>query len=100
MIYSNSKMKVLNINNPQNRLAPSGYSSWKDFYIQKHGSWKSSCACTTCGNKADLGTHVQKVSSYDNKIYIIPLCIYHNNQFDKELDIDPDWLESTDKKEL
>ena len=90
-------MRVKNLRTGGDRLPPTGYISWKEFYISRKGFWPSSCACLYCKSSPDVGAHVKKVDSDDNAWYIVPLCYYHNNQFGKELDVVGDWLEPINK---
>ena len=86
-------MRVKNLNGTADRNPPSGYNSWKDFYISRRGRWPSTCACLYCRESADVGAHVKKVGSADNSWYIAPLCYRHNNQFGEELEVVGEWLE-------
>ena len=86
-------MRVKNLNGTSDDYPPSGYSSWKAFYVGRTGRWPSSCGCVDCSRTADVGGHVKKAGSYDFRHYIIPLCYYHNNQFGQELEVVGDWLE-------
>lgn len=90
-------MRVKNLNGTSDCKLPTGCSSWKDFYIKRKGFWPSSCGCLFCNDPADVGAHVKKMNSYDNSWYIIPLCKFHNNQFEEELDVVDNWLERINK---
>ena len=85
-------MKVKNLNGTSD-ITPSGFNSWKEFYTHKHGYWPSVCSCLGCSRNANVGAHVKKVGSYDERWYIAPLCYYHNNQFGEELEVVDCYLE-------
>ena len=85
-------MKVENLENTADRTPPQGYSSFKSFYVAKKGFWPPECSCFGCNEKPDVGAHVKKVGTYDNKWYIAPLCYYHNNQFGEEIEVCEGWL--------
>lgn len=91
-------MRVKNLNNTADRTPPSGYTSWKDFFLGRRHFWPSICACYGCSNAAEVGAHVKKVDNYDNRWHIVPLCRYHNNQFGEELDVYDSWLEPINKE--
>ena len=42
-----------------------------------------SCGRLYCGDKAEVGAHVKKVSSLDSSWYIVPLCSGCNQQEDE-----------------
>ncbi len=69
---------VKNIKGSSDNVAPSGYSSWKEFWEVKKGRKFSYCACLTCSNQAVYGGHVKKVYG-SNEWYIVPLCEKCNN---------------------
>ena len=87
---------VKNINGTsQKRYAKpkDGSSSWKEYW-EKHND--EGCEFGLCGNmscydrKADVGGHVVKVNSRDQKWYIVPLCSSCNQLSDDEIFKVPD----------
>lgn len=68
-------MKYINLKSTGNRKCPSRYSSWLDYYMQSNGLRVTpSCGHKGCSKTADVGAHVKKENSVDNKWYIIPSC--------------------------
>lgn len=90
-------MIVKNLNGTADSTPPTGYVSWKEFYISRKCFWPNSCACISCRNSAEVGAHVKKVDSYDNSWHIVPLCYFHNNQYGQEIDVVGNWLEPINK---
>ena len=84
-------VKVKNLHGTATRT-PNGYSSWKDYWAAQKGYWPSTCAAYGCNGKAEVGAHVKKVNSYDNKWYIVPACKEHNNDRDCEYFVDESML--------
>lgn len=85
-------MKWKNLNGTADRIVPSGYENWLDFYEQKSGKSAKNCKVKGCSNSADDGAHVKKVNSSDNSWYIVPLCRSHNHdkeEFELNSDADP-----------
>ncbi|WP_207153374.1 hypothetical protein [Prevotella herbatica] len=68
-------MFVTNVNGSARYSAPSGYSSWLDYW-NAHASHRAyRCGATDCHHRGDLvGAHVQKAYSSDQSWYIVPLC--------------------------
>lgn len=75
-------IEVKNKNNTSNKIPPSGYSSWLDFWEKSKGKNASKCEVLACKGKADVGGHVIKTGE-GNKEYILPLCYTCNNQSDE-----------------
>ena len=73
-------MLVKNVNGSSRWQAPSGYSSWLDYWEKKTGLKASFCRRSGCLNSATDGAHVQLVSG-GNEWYIVPLCHSCNTQF-------------------
>ena len=68
-------MKVKNLNGTSKyKPIKKGYSSWKEFWEDKKGKKFNYCSCIDCKSPAEVGGHVQKAYSTDQKWYIIPLC--------------------------
>jgi hypothetical protein len=80
-------MKVKNINGTSDNTCKCGswLEHWKKF---GGGLLLTYCPVTKCYEKAEVGAHVQKDSSYDTNWYIVPLCKTHNGEKGKSLDID------------
>lgn len=74
-------VKVKNLHNTGDRK-PKNYTSWKEFWKAKKGYWPNDCSAYDCNGPADVGAHVKKVDSYDNKWYIVPLCSGCNKRTD------------------
>jgi hypothetical protein len=75
-------MFVNNIIGSSRYSAPSGYSSWLEYWEDKSGKKAYSCGTSNCKGKDLVGAHVQKAYSNDNKWYIVPLCKSCNNRTD------------------
>ena len=75
-------VKVKNLHSTSDRK-PKNYSSWKEFWKAKKGYWPNECSAGDCSGSADVGAHVKKVNSDDNKWYIVPLCSGCNNRTDE-----------------
>jgi hypothetical protein len=65
--------KVKNLNGTSDNKAPSGYTSWRNWWETKKNRKFSTCSCVDCIKNAEVGAHVQKVGPSD-KWYIVPLC--------------------------
>ena len=75
--------KVKNVVGSSRFGAPTGYSSWLDYWERKTKTKKTICGASGC-NKSDLvGAHVQKVNSIDKSWYITPLCKSCNQRTDE-----------------
>lgn len=78
--------RVKNVNGSSRFANPAGYDSWLDYWEDKSGKTAKRCSATDChllGRSNLIGAHVQKVNSYDNKWYIVPLCRGCNNRTDE-----------------
>ncbi len=51
------------------------------------GTLPARCAAVDCTKNAEVGAHVQKESGSDNKWYIAPFCVEHNNMKDQTLEV-------------
>lgn len=51
---------------------------WLKFWEKHSGNNISYCTEKSCTCKDVVGALVQKVNSYDNNIYVIPLCVKHS----------------------
>lgn len=89
---TNHMIRVKNLENTADRKPADGSATFKEFYERRRG-WPNLCSCISCRQKAEVGAHVKKVDSYDNKWYIVPLCRNHNNQFGEEIDVVENSLE-------
>ena len=70
-------MKITNINGTSDTMCSCG--SWLQHWANFSGRQiPTYCPVSLCMNKDLVGAHVQKVSVYDNKWYICPLCNEHN----------------------
>ncbi|NLB65156.1 MAG: hypothetical protein GX803_01630 [Lentisphaerae bacterium] len=63
------------------KLPPSGYTSWLDFWERQKGQRAYQCKTIPCDGPADVGGHVIK-SGEGGKEYILPLCYECNNKPD------------------
>ena len=84
-------VKVKNLHGTKDNY-PSGYSSWKDYWMKKKGYWPKFCARSDCFGPAEVGGHAKKVGSLDNRWYIVPLCKSCNNDHDAEFYVKEDML--------
>lgn len=66
-------VSVKNKNGTSKNPAPSGYTSWLDFWEKKKGKKADVCERLHCTSKAEDGGHVIK-SGDGPKEYILPLC--------------------------
>lgn len=67
--------------------APSGYSSWLDYWEKVTGRRATRCSAIDCHQSRSLctlvGAHVIKVGSSDRHYYIVPLCSGCNKRTDE-----------------
>ncbi len=71
-------MIVKNVNGTEDNTCQCG--SWLNHWKRYSGqSLPVTCPVIGCKNKPEVGAHVQVSSATDNKWYIIPLCVMHNN---------------------
>ena len=63
--------------------APSGYSSWLEYWERKTNTKKYICGVSGRSNSNLVGAHVQKVNSNDKNWYITPLCKSCNQRTDE-----------------
>lgn len=75
-------MYVKNVNGSGRYSAPSGYSSWLEYWEDNAGRKVTYCGATGCYGTDLVGAHVQKADSNDNKWYIVPLCRSCNQRTD------------------
>ncbi|CAA7603141.1 Hypothetical protein DEACI_3964 [Acididesulfobacillus acetoxydans] len=73
-------VKVKNLNGTGDNTPPGGYSSWKEWWESKKRRRFGICSCDDCSSRAEVGAHVQKVSSTDRSWYIVPLCVACNKK--------------------
>lgn len=82
---------VKNASNTADLQPPYPYSTWIEYWEGKSGikldaNTKYNCPAgdckNTCYRKDFDGCHVQKVSDYTHKMYIIPLCSSCNQRTD------------------
>ncbi|MEW5825815.1 MAG: hypothetical protein AB1778_03205 [Candidatus Bipolaricaulota bacterium] len=64
--------------------APSGYTSWLDFWERKRGKKATKCEVLGCSAGADVGGHVIKAGE-GPKEYILPMCTGCNNKGESEV---------------
>lgn len=79
-------LKLKNVNGSSRFSSPAGYNTWLDYWEAKSGKNASRCSATDChqsGRWNLVGAHVQKVYSYDNSWYIVPLCRGCNTRTDE-----------------
>jgi hypothetical protein len=76
-------MFVKNVNGSSRWPAPSGYTSWLDYWEKKSGKSVSICGAENCSKRNLVGAHVQKVYGTDKKYYITPLCSSCNQRTDE-----------------
>ena len=75
--------KVKNVNGSGRYTAPTGYSSWLNYWEVQTGRKVSECGALGCGGRDLVGAHVQKANGYDNRWYVTPLCRLCNNRTDE-----------------
>jgi len=91
-------MKVKNINGTSDNTCKC--ESWLKHWENYGGGKAGLCVVTSCVKKAEVGAHVQKANSTDNRWYIVPFCKDHNALTGKEIDIsDSTKLVSANTKE-
>ena len=74
-------VKIKNLHGTSDR-EPKNYDTWKEFWAAKMGYWPSYCSANYCCDSADVGAHVKKADSNDNRWYIVPLCYGCNKRAD------------------
>jgi len=85
-------MKIKNLNNTTDNDCKC--NSWLDHWLKfsDKSSLPKSCGIGGCSAKPDVGAHVKKVDSVDNKWYILPVCYSHNarknEEFEKKNDVE------------
>ena len=72
-------IKVINARRTANMNPPFLYSSWLEYWEKKTGNHAVYCACCGCTKRAEHGAHVRKYESFDDTVYIVPLCAECNN---------------------
>jgi len=77
-------MEVKNCNSPAIKDCQCG--SWLNHWTRISGSMVRMCIVKGCNNFDMVGSHIQKVDSEDQDIYIIPLCKKHSES-DEVLEI-------------
>jgi len=79
-------MRVTNINgtSPNKCKCGSWLDHWKKFSRQSVPLY---CPTIGCFEKTEVGAHVQKSGSTDQKWYIAPLCKAHNGKTGESIDI-------------
>jgi len=65
--------KVKNVHNYSSPV-PAGYSCWLDYWEKNSGIRATTCCAYDCNARAEVGAHVIKVDSNDNRWFIVPLC--------------------------
>lgn len=71
-------MKVKNQNGTATKSCRCG--SWKEHWARCAGTvFPKECKAYGCTNSAEVGAHVMKHASVDNKSYIVPFCRACNN---------------------
>lgn len=86
-------VRVHNLKGTAERPAPSGYSSWREWWEARKKRKFDNCANLNCKNPAEVGGHVQKDDLSDRKWSIVPLCKECNKKTDsfyvREDDLEP-----------
>jgi len=67
-------MMVKNVNGSSKWSAPSGYSSWLDYWEQNAHQKAYYCGASGCYGTDLVGAHVKKAYGTDERCYITPLC--------------------------
>lgn len=78
--------KVVNARGTSRFNVPAGYDSWLDYWEKNSGRTAWRCSATDChklGRWNLVGAHVRLVDGFDNRLYIVPLCIACNNRTDE-----------------
>ena len=75
-------MYVKNVNGSGRYSAPSGYSSWLEYWEANAGREVTFCGAHGCLDTDLVGAHVQKAYSNDTTWYIVPLCRSCNQRTD------------------
>lgn len=70
---------VKNKKGTSDKVPPTGYSSWLDYWEKKRGKLATRCEAMLCSNGPDVGGHVIKAGE-GGKEYILPICYEHNNK--------------------
>jgi hypothetical protein len=80
-------MKVKNINGTSQNTCKCGswFRHWKEFGGKALTLY---CCVSSCSNLVEVGAHVQKYDSTDDRWYIVPFCKEHNAKIGETLDID------------
>lgn len=79
-------MRVTNINGTSFNKCSCG--SWLDHWKRFSGQpLPPYCQQSTCYEKPEVGAHVQKSASTDQKWYIVPLCKTHNSKTGESIEI-------------
>ena len=78
-------MKVKNVSGTSERSCKCGswIEHWNNF---NKGQVATVCRAKGCSNKDIVGAHVKKITTGDNKEYIVPFCSSHNQQ------TNPKWI--------
>ena len=87
-------VEVRNVHGSSTALASyHGYQSWKDFWLDKTNyKWPDYCPIVGCSEKATLGAHVYIVGDPYNRVFIMPMCDEHNQDYYGTFKVDSAWL--------
>ena len=80
------KMKVQNLNGTSDNTCKCG--SWLQHWKNYSRLSANECVVNNCRNKSEVGGHVQKGDSLDQKWYVIPVCTACNAKRGQDLHID------------
>lgn len=84
--YTMKKYYVKNLHSGA-RPAPSGYSSWLDYWERRSGQEAKNCHHSACYRSATDGAHVKLVNG-GSEWYIVPLCHPCNLKYGEVLFVD------------
>ena len=73
--------KIKHINGTSESSARCHCQTWKNHWSNfnpDRQNWPSYCVIHDCHRQAEVGAHVQKADSADDRWYIIPICKEHN----------------------
>lgn len=73
------------------KLSGGSLNKWKE-YKGYNDNDIIYCSNNDCINKAEVGGHVKKCNSDDNRVFITPLCYNCNNDHNLEFNVDKDNL--------
>ena len=75
---------IKNKKETSNKIPPTRYSSWLDFWKRRKGLHVTNCEVRSCIENAEVGGHVTIVGERTGE-YILPVCYKHHTTSEDEI---------------